>query len=138
MLRRTGIVLLVLSPIAILAPFLVLPTWNVSLFGPISDYPGYAFLTGVALWIAAIIVLLVYRVRKLGNKSLPRSLKIFGVMFGVILVPTALSLLPDQSPNDAAGFLLVGFFPIIALYLLATLFFGIFATIVLLKETNGL
>ena len=51
-LRGWGLALLILSPIAIISPFLIVPIFDVPFLGPLSSYPNFpydGFLIGVIL-----------------------------------------------------------------------------------------
>ncbi len=163
--RRWGIILITSSLLAVIAPYIVIPIFDISLIGSLSEHGGGMFLLGLGLWFLGCVMLLIWRMKNYGKASVPRSVYVFGIIFAIhlaILIP-AFALDGIAAINNcqvdeggyhpcmilgidfgnalafsgSAGWLLIGLSPLILAFEALTAVMAVWVTIALLRKPRA-
>ena len=160
--RRWGIISIVSSLLAVIAPYIVIPIFDIPLIGSLSAHGGGMLLLGLVLWFLGCVMLLIWRIKNYGKASVPRSAYVFGILFAIhlaILAPAfaleGLATINNCQVDEggyhpcavfgvdfgnalafsgSAGWLIIGFAPFILAFEALTAVVAIWATVALLRK----
>jgi hypothetical protein len=136
MTKRLEIMLIIASPLIMIAPYITIPIVDIPLLGAWADSGWTAFFLGIAVWLVGCISLLVRRVNKYGKNSIPRVVYVLGIL----LLLHAVLLLPVDMYSFIDGWLFMLFLAYTVVFWpfeLLTVVIAVWTTVALIREPEA-